>query len=333
MWDRIRKAGQDHNSVNSVLLSSLIPRYGVTVCSQAIRHAVIACAFRLLNGTKSAREQSALEYTGGAYKYTIAALNGPECYLEVAFASYFLAFGCMAGKTIFDANEEVFKEMITHLSGFTACLVHITQFCSLDLDVVTAMKCAWYNLYAVFIRFIKRGHPHECRHGASAILAVPSKKLSELADSWWEMAIDEINTSPQLQERYRLSKLKLALYELQRDLNVWYFRTEEKTLDQQFTESGKAAIVKGLVRVRAVILQFGPFLKLSALQNTVVGSQTCTKTLQDAVVAYIQHFPPRICSNNWTFDGSYKSCVSRGCSLGIQRSLQRFFGTTVPIGV
>src|SRR5438876_9851901 len=113
---------------------------------------------------------------------------------EVAFASYFLAQGCMAGRTIFEATESTVTSIVTHLSGFTICLKCITEAgsTSLNCEEVIAMKCVWYNIFAVFLRLLKfgyaRGSDYEMLDRSAAL-----NRLNELVDSWWEMEVHEVN--------------------------------------------------------------------------------------------------------------------------------------------
>lgn len=199
------------------------------------------------------QEVAAINYTVQALGFTRAA-TGPEASIEVAFSSYFLAHGCMAGKTIVDASEETLIEIVVHLSGLTTCLMKINNLRSsfMDYEALIAMKCAWYNIYVVFIRSLKRGYPRERGYEDLADLSIPLQKLSELIEIWWELEIGDSNISPWLQELYRLSKLKLALYELQRALDHWYLMTEENMPDQKFIDYTDSVITRNLNRVRFV---------------------------------------------------------------------------------
>src|SRR5438046_5550933 len=80
----------------------------------------------------------------------------------------------------------------------------------------------------------------------------------------------------------------MGLHELQRALDHWHSRTEDRTPNQQFTVQSEAAlnpITKNLNRVRTVFSELG-LPPNSDVQCSVTGSALYTKTLQDAVVAY-----------------------------------------------
>jgi hypothetical protein len=113
-------------------------------------------------------------------------------------------------------------EMLQHLKGFMTCLNHLGPMESLDTEEALLLKCSWYNGYVMAMRFLRREDSRGCGHILVSEVSDVFAQIDRLADSWWELHVDDGKAPFWLQQKYSLVRLKFAVYELQRALDYYH---------------------------------------------------------------------------------------------------------------